>query len=382
MNDSQSKKITSIFLLTGLIVVTTTLFGCGGTTSDNPQNYSANSEANASSTPNTGDKSIEASNSDRFNNLSGTILFTKAIFEPGQTRAISIPYGISPDGSKLQEIANRINVLSYRGSYSISGNCQYLFVPVNDKYANDNSPETLVVMQVDGSVYREFTPPGEGRIISGAYSPIKSMIAYVREGGELFTIDMEGSLVTTFSLPGFKEGDSIAWSPNASRFAFIAENESGTQRNMFVIDNDGKNLMNLTEKNWPSQEFPNIPSSKPSWSPDSNKLAFIAEVAAGDEIWLFDIHTLKSSKMWSPDSSWSSSKLEGIDWSPHGNVIVFSTERENDSNRPVDIGLIDLNTLFSKRIYRGTEGERLNGWFDCDTFPSVMGQPSDETSST
>lgn len=369
---SQTIKIKYLILIFGLIVIAVLMFGCSGVTSENSPGTSGDTiTGNDNSTGTSGQSTIADEQS--LHDLSGTILFTKSIFDPGQTRARQTLNSMSPDGDNEIEIEVQIEGEAYNREINFSRDCSYLLLVVNDKYINDPGPETIVIMNLDGSEERELTPPGIGRIRGITYSKNDQLIAYLREA-ELYIIDMEGNLVQSFPVPEYS--GSLTWSPDGSHFAFISEDDLRNHRYVYVINSDGTNLINLTGEF--DSDVIYRPYS-PSWSPESDKLAFRAGNLSDsiDGIWIAQAPFTSCEKLWAPslNESWSSVSLDIIAWSPDGEAIAFSTQPGNEVGAAVDIGMISIPSLKSKLVYRGHDIEKLIGWLSCDEYPAVLGQP-------
>ena len=64
--------------------------------------------------------------------------------------------------------------------------------------------------------------------------------------------------------------DNPSWSPDGKRIAFDSfRNGAGGNKDIYVMDADGRNQRNLT--NHPDRDY-----GHPSWSPDSKRIAFVS----------------------------------------------------------------------------------------------------------
>ena len=123
--------------------------------------------------------------------------------------------------------------------------------------------EGLAVVNADGTGFRRLTTGDDS---TPAWSPDGRRIAFVRftDGGyyTLMTINADGTRprkVTDDAYNAF----TPAWSPDGRRIAFDAE----PGNDIYVVDPDGANLVNLTRTAKPIDE-------NPSWSPDGRVIAF------------------------------------------------------------------------------------------------------------
>ena len=97
-----------------------------------------------------------------------------------------------------------------------------------------------------------------------------------------------------------------SWSPDGARIAFVSTRHKKHQH-IFVIDSDGRNLMELTG------------GSEPSWSPDGTKIAFSVDDRE-DHIAVMDADGNNREKL--------EDQAMGTSWSPDGKQIAFMSWRD------------------------------------------------------
>lgn len=396
--------MSSILVGTFLLVFAS---ACGGSSS-------AGNEASTAEIPAGGIQTGLAGVSDAGGQMSGSlpgkVMFSKSILESGKSTASNSFFVIDPNGGEPDEVKSGIERQANQVRVSISHDCGELIIAEDGNAGNNNTVEvatagvkssgTIEVMNADGSSNRSFTPMGGGRFLSIAASPTKDTIAFVRDQRDkIYFTDYSGKLVRTVQAPGQLIGDTLSWSPDGKHLAFVADVVD--ERDIYIIDSDGNNLTNVTHNvvlnkdTVPGWQDPNVPYEKiqdliqekeaagklidrpfdPKWAPDSKSLAFIADIG-NEEIWIADINNHTNSRLWVPDSSWSSHMINSIDWSPDGKTIAFSTDEQYSVDKQADIGLVDADGSNARLLLRGSDDEQLIGWFSCSAFPSILGQPS------
>ena len=139
---------------------------------------------------------------------------------------------------------------------------------------NDDGDQNLFVVDIDGSNVVQLTDwPGNE---SGSWSPDGSRILIDGnpnstgwEEDDLFVVDADGSNVV--QLTDWPGGESGSWSPDGSRILIDNYSRDYSRRDynrdyntdLFVVDADGSNLVQLTD--WPGGEFG-------SWFPDGSRV--------------------------------------------------------------------------------------------------------------
>jgi Tol biopolymer transport system component len=109
--------------------------------------------------------------------------------------------------------------------------------------------------------------------------------------------------------------DSLTWSPDDQQIAFIAYNEDYQQANIYTLNFETRSFTKLTKT---SAEYDFL-----RWSPNGEQLAF-ASSASGD----WDIYVMDSdgSNLVNLTSNANQDDgFYGLSWSPDGSQIVFSS---------------------------------------------------------
>lgn len=150
------------------------------------------------------------------------------------------------------------------------------------------------------------------------------------------------------------------WSPDGTKIAFESyDPKSVLDRDIFVMDSDGKNKVNISNN-------PGIPDGDPAWSPDSTKVAFfsvkdntnciyVVNSAGNNPKLLIAEDHVMGHPSWSPDGTKIVfTKIEGTcimdadgkaqtliakmqphydfypEWSPDGTKIAFCSNRDGN----------------------------------------------------
>lgn len=140
----------------------------------------------------------------------------------------------------------------------------------------------------------------------------------VEDQYEIYLMNPDGSSKKKISdLSGKIEmdGSRLFWSPDGSRILFGAIDETEGDREIYLIDEDGSNLVNLT--NNVSED------GSPSWAPDGNQIVFISDRDGHADIYSVDTDGTNLTRL--------TVGLSGVDspsFSPDGKKIVFSANRQ------------------------------------------------------
>ncbi len=147
---------------------------------------------------------------------------------------------------------------------------------------------------------------------------------------DIFIMDTDGqNSVNLTNTPGVNESFP-AWSPNGTKIAYVS---GGPSREIYIMDSDGSNKINVS----------NSPSSNngvPVWSPDSSKIGFISD--RDDQEGVSDVFVVNADGTGLTNLTNSTDKDEwSMDWSPDGTKIVYAADENLD---PIYF-LVDIMTM-------------------------------------
>jgi Tol biopolymer transport system component len=196
-----------------------------------------------------------------------------------------------------------------------SGSAHAAYPGANGKIAFDG----VSTVNPDGSGLTHVSPDGtSGHGFNPTWSPDGSKIAFASNyffgGGtpyDIYVMNGDGSgivRVTNFGPSGFRSGTKPSWSPDGQKIAFASQG-SGTDSDVFVVDVDGSGEVNLTSGS-------GLDEQDPAWAPDGSRILFTSD---NDRIYSM-----------LPDGSGRTflSAGDDPDWSPDSSQIAFhSTEQ-------------------------------------------------------
>jgi hypothetical protein len=204
-------------------------------------------------------------------------------------------------------------------------------------------------------------------------------IAYQSRGpGEsqwfVYVMDSDGSNRTRLAegQSGFLSAPT--WAPDGSMIAFVSDR--GGKPNIWVIDNDGGNLVNLTQHD--------AKDHSPAWSPDGERIAF---ASVRDSLY-WELYVMR------PDGSdvrrltwWEDASDLSPSWSPDGTRLVFASKRDGNweiyimdreggnLTRLTDHEADDTNPAWSPDGSRIAFASTRDGYAEIYVMPIVGGEP-------
>ena len=191
---------------------------------------------------------------------------------------------------------------------------------------------------------------------------VQAQITFIshRDGNpEIYVMNSDGSNQRRLTNNGAKDWNP-SWSPNGKRIAFVSDRDGHVHAKhgwstyeIYVMDADGSNQQNLT--NNPHND------RQPSWSPDGERIVFSANRDWGNpqsiDIYVMDANGGNEQRL-----TENPSEDEDPSWSPDGKRIVFSARRagnvENKFGITHEIYVMDADGGNEQRL---TEN-RNNDW--------------------
>ena len=202
-----------------------------------------------------------------------------------------------------------------------------------------DEPGDIYVMNPDGTNLINLTQSPEGEEGSPAWSPNGKQIAYKSWGifnangffqSDIWVMDADGASQRNLTnhIAVDRQPD---WSPDGRQIAFTSDRNSdwefdiwGGNSEVYVMNTDGANLINLTKH--PAKD------SSPDWSPDGNQIAFSSDRDGNREVYVMNDDGTNPINLTNHPA-----RDGGAAWSPDGMRIAFSTNRDgNWEKKPND----------------------------------------------
>ena len=181
----------------------------------------------------------------------------------------------------------------------------------------------IYVMNPDGSGQQRVTV-GDGRLNLPALSPDGTRIAFTSQRGvasEVFVVDVKGGSprqITELAAKGLG-ARGVSWAPDGKSLVFT----SAILGNIYVINVDGTGLRQLT--NPPGRH------SRPSWSPDGTRIAYVSNRSGLPEIYVMNADGTHATRVTvgavrRPANHWSPAPS----WSPDSRRIAFTSDQDGN----------------------------------------------------
>ena len=180
----------------------------------------------------------------------------------------------------------------------------------------------LYSVDVHGGLPRKLTNTSSNDV-SPTYISATNQIGFSSDrqnGSNLYTMDLNGGKVTAVTKNKSVGVDYPAWSPDGRQIVASMSGDcaSGTtcKYDIFVMNADGSNAINLTNT-------PTASEWVPAWSPDGQKIAFSSDRDGDSEVYVMDKDGSNVVQL---------TNNKGYDgtprWSPDGKKIAFETDRD------------------------------------------------------
>ena len=216
------------------------------------------------------------------------------------------------------------------GDRSVGSGRDPAWSPGGDRIAFwTSSPSQVWVARADGS---DVTLVADGGW--PAWSPDGTKLAYSRSG-DIFVTDVLAGGETQLTNSANTDQEP-AWSPDGTKIAFARDRFAvGTDGDVWVMDADGSNEVNLTDLG-----SGGLDDSGPNWSPDGTRIVFVRGLQGGTD----EINVMNADGSGVVPLTSNSVTDEDPAWSPDGTKIVFAsgsvrriTAMNTDGSSPVPI---------------------------------------------
>lgn len=338
-----------------------------------------------------------------FPGQNGAIVFNDLVFDPGSNSKAEI-FRVNPDGSGEVRLTNdtapdsqptwspdgtriaftrqplcptsclrRIFVMNADGGglKQITFGHEDLAIPENHSpawspdgtriaYVAEDDEELLYVVNDDGSGRRKLTSTFATFILDPAWSPEGREIAFTRQvdlSTDVYSVGADGTGFRPLTQQGGAFG--AAWSPDGTRVAYVNRTVWAGPLDVWVVNRDGSDPVNLTETE-------DVSESGPLWSPDGSTLLYTRQIAGFGEIIARDVATGSETNLTNTPSAGEAA----FSWSPDGTKILYGTSAgpgvmDANGDDPVPLGsgsdpdwqpLCTINGTAEGETITGTEG--------------------------
>jgi Tol biopolymer transport system component len=138
--------------------------------------------------------------------------------------------------------------------------------------------------------------------------------------------------------------------PVYDKIVFAEKDDVYGRYDIFIMDSDGSNKINLTNT-------PDVHSeSNPKFSPSGNKIVFNGQNGEGGGIWVMDPDGSNKIQLTNSDGPWSGGYDSDPSWSPDGTKIVYNGNRRAFTNAlQRGIWTINVDGSDAKRIWQSPD---------------------------
>jgi Tol biopolymer transport system component len=230
-------------------------------------------------------------------------------------------YSINPDGTGLQRLTNNPATDTRPGTAADGRRIAF------DSTRSGNIE--LHLMRSDGSGVSRVTDRGAPDV-GPSFSAGGNRLAYAvrhattlpggQSEGDIWTVNTDGTETTRLTFDRELDEFDPAFAPDGSKIAFVSGAPGGVSSSydVFVIDTDGSNMINLTAGSGGA----GAEDSDPAFSPNGQKITFTSDRGGGTEIWVMNADGSNPQQLTN-----ASGRDEHPSFSPDGTKIAFTARR-------------------------------------------------------
>jgi len=294
----------------------------------------------------------------------------------------------SPDGSKIAFISDRggnreIYIMNSDGSgqKQLTNNSSRINTPswspdgknivFSSVQGDDTRPLNwdIYVINVDGSEQRQLTHKSD-RDVHPSWSPDGKKITFHsssrKNAMDVYVMNADGSDKQNVTNSPVWDGYP-SWSPNGEKIVYVLiwnnlilnnqiwNNQMNYRRDIFVMNQDGSDKMNLTNR--ANSDF----VGSPIWSPDGKKIAFESFTEEKNQ----DIYVMNADGTDIKNLT-NNTVFDGYhSWSPDGRKIVFMSKRDAKYSQGYvnsEIYVVNIDGSGQKRLTNNTAQDDHPSW--------------------
>lgn len=196
---------------------------------------------------------------------------------------------------------------------------------------NQDTKDSSEIFIIDGNGNNAINISQDQFVFVPAWSLKRNQIGYIdvvatrhvpRNPLQIYKMDLTEESVTALTSGGDKESIPLAWHPDGQKILFVTQylfDQEILGRDIFVMDNNGENIINLTQS--PEME------RSASWSPDGGQIVFDREVGEDESaIFIMEADGQNPQRL-----TFEPCRNSAPSWSPDGNKIAFLSDRNSES---------------------------------------------------